>query len=179
MEYRKAADAFALAGSGYLFLYFQFNLFTLDMMPDWVCYVFLLLAIREAAPLVPSLKLLRLLGILLGVWEGILWVSTALNVSLAVPLVEVLVDVMAIYFHYQFLTDLARLATKFKLPEREKLFYLRTVMVVLITLLALPVNWQEYFLLALPMALAGVVTGLWVCLLFFRFRRQLLTRAEA
>ena len=31
-------------------------------------------------------------------------------------------------------------------------------------------------LLALPMALAGVVAGLWVCLLFFRFRRQLLAR---
>ena len=49
-------------------------------------------------------------------------------------------------------------------------------MVVLITLMALPVNWQEHFLLALPMALAGVVAGLWVCLLFFRFRRQLLAR---
>lgn len=176
MEYRKAADAFAYAGTGYLFLYFHFNLLTLDMMPDWVCYVFLLLAIREAAPLVPSLKLLRLLGVLLGVWEGILWVSTALNVSLALPLVKVLVDVMAIYFHYQFLTDLARLAAKLKLPDQEKLFYLRTVMVVLITLMALPVNWQEHFLLALPMALAGVVAGLWVCLLFFRFRRQLLAR---
>ena len=176
MEYRKAADAFAYAGTGYLFLYFHFNLLTLDMLPDWACYVFLLLAIREAAPLVPSLKLLRPLGILLGVWEGILWVSTALSVSVTFPLVKVLVDVMAIYFHYQFLTDLARLAAKLKLPDQEKLFYLRTVMVVLITLMALPVNWQEHFLLALPMALAGVVAGLWVCLLFFRFRRQLLAR---
>lgn len=176
MEYRKAADAFALAGTGYLFQYFNLNLVTLDMLPDWACYVFLFLAIREAAPLVPSLKLLRPLGILLGVWEGILWVSTALSVSVTLPLVKVLVDVMAIYFHYQFLTDLARLAAKLKLPDQEKLFYLRTVMVVLITLMALPVNWQEHFLLALPMALAGVVAGLWVCLLFFRFRRQLLAR---
>ena len=176
MEYRKAADAFALAGTGYLFQYFNLNLFTLDMLPDWACYVFFFLAIREAAPLVPSLKLLRPLGILLGVWEGILWVSTALSVSVTLPLVKVLVDVMAIYFHYQFLTDLARLAAKLKLPDQEKLFYLRTVMVVLITLMALPVNWQEHFLLALPMALAGVVAGLWVCLLFFRFRRQLLAR---
>lgn len=179
MEYRKAADAFALAGAGYLFLYFNLNILNLDMIPDWVCYLFLLLAIREAAPLVPSLKLLRPLGILLGVWEGINWVGTALGAPVTLPLVVVLADVMAIYFHYQLLTDFARLARKFQLPDREKMFYLRTVLVVLITLLALPVNWQAYFLLALPMALAGVVAGLWVCLLFFRFRRQLLARAEA
>ena len=179
MAYRKAADAFALVGAGYLFLYFNLNIFGLDMVPDWVCYLFLLLAIREAAPLVPSLKLLRLLGLLLGIWEGIRWVSTALGAPVTLPLVVVLADVMAIYFHYQLLTDFARLADKLKLPDREKVFYLRTVLVILITLLALPVNWQAYFLLALPMALAGVVAGLWVCLLFFRFRRQLLARAEA
>ena len=58
---------------GYLLLHVNFNLGTLNVLPNWLGYLLILSALEPISQLVPSSLLLRPLGKVLAAWEGVLW----------------------------------------------------------------------------------------------------------
>lgn len=165
-----------LVAWGYLFLYLNLNLSTIDVLPDWLAYVFMVKAIGDLGSERPSLKLLRPLGILLGLWSAAVWSLGALGMSMEHYLFHVLqliAAILAIYFHFQLLTDLAELAGRAVLPHQRKLLRLRTVRTVLATVTALPVFWTEHPALVMALGLVGVVVGIWICAVLFGLEKAL------
>ena len=97
------------AAWAYFFLYFNVNLGSLNILPDFMCYVLLWSAIGCLEEEERDLALLRPLCVLLGVWAGADWVFTLLGGTLDGRFrpMDLLLAVAAIYFHFQLLTDLA------------------------------------------------------------------------
>lgn len=175
MERQRLADSVKLIAYGYLLLHLNFNLGTLNVLPNWLGYIQILRALPALGEYEPSALLLRPLGILLALWEGVLWTVDLAGSSLTGYLFTVIATVIALYFHFQLLTNLADIAGSCSCPERKRILTLRTVRTVLITLFALPIPWDSYKILTVGMVVVFIVVAVWLCTVLFSFRRSLAT----
>mgnify|MGYP001116165351 FL=1 len=123
---------------GYLFLNFDLNVGTVSVTPRFVGWLLFVAAIRDLSPERRDLALLRPLALLLAAWSGADWLLSWVHGSVGghILFLDLLVAAAAIYFHFQFLTDLAALA---QLPQPEggsldrRLRRRRTVYILLTT----------------------------------------------
>ena len=133
------------AAWGYFFLHIHFNLGTINILPAFVGYLLLLSAIRKLSGERRDLLLLQPLGVLLAAWNVADWLFACLGGELAgifLPL-DLLAAVAGLYFHFQFITDMAALAEAYQ-PEdgslARRLRQNRTAYTVLCTITALFVH---------------------------------------
>lgn len=133
------------AAWGYFFLHIHFNLGTINILPAFVGYLLLLSAIRKLSGERRDLLLLQPLGVLLAAWNLADWLFACLGGELSgmfLPL-DLLAAVAGLYFHFQFITDMAALAEAYQ-PEdgslARRLRQNRTAYTVLCTITALFVH---------------------------------------
>ena len=123
---------------GYLFLNFDLNVGTVSVTPRFVGWLLFVAAIRDLSPERRDLALLRPLALLLAAWSGADWLLSWVPGSVGghILFLDLLVAAAAIYFHFQFLTDLAALA-QLRQPEGgsldRRLRRRRTVYILLTT----------------------------------------------
>lgn len=134
-------DGLSCAAWGYLFLILDINLGTVSILPRFVGWLLFLDAIEKLKGARRDLALLRPLGILMALWTGADWLASWVggNVDgLFLPL-DLVTAAAAIYFHFQFLTDLAALAETYCPEEglRRPILRWRAAQTVLITVIAL------------------------------------------
>lgn len=180
------------AAWAYFFLYFDVNLGSLNILPDFVCYLLLWSAIGCLEEEERDLTLLRPLCVLLGAWAGADWLFTLFQEPLdgQFPPVDLFLAVAALYFHFQLFTDFAQLAARYQPPGvalDRRLLRLRTVHTLLLTAVAVltwpfPNGTQLSFsdgsfqeklagLLLLGLALAGLVVALMLMFGLFALRK--------
>ena len=169
------------AAWGYFFLYLDVNLGALNILPDWAAYLLFLSAIRKLQGERRDLALLRPLGILLALWNGIDWLAAfgGGSVSGHLPPVDLVISVVQLYFHFQFLTDCAGLAAAYQSPGEgvdARLLRWRTLQTVLLTaavcLTYLPLDWEGAGAVVLTLlAAACVIAGLCIMAALFALRR--------
>ena len=191
-NYEKLYRGVSHAAWAYFFLYFNVNLNTLNILPNFMCYLLLWSAIGCLEEEERDLTLLRPLCVLLGVWAGADWVFTLFQEPLdgQFPPVDLFLAVAALYFHFQLFTDFAHLAARYQPPGEEldrSLLRLRTVHTLLLTAVAVltwpfPNGTQLSFsdgsfqeklagLLLLGLALAGLVVALMLMFGLFSLRK--------
>ena len=175
MDRNRVARAVGLIAWGYLLLCFHLTVGTIVLVPNWLCYIFFLKAMGGLEPVVPAVKLLFPLGVLLGVWEGLLWGMSAVGIQDFTLLygLQLVASVLMIYFHFQFLTNLAEIAAQAMLPQRIPLLCLRTIRTLFTTVTALPIAWTEVYPLAVVLGIVGVVIGICTCVVLFGLRKAL------
>lgn len=140
-DHEKLYRGVSHAAWAYFFLYFNINLGSLNILPDFVCYLLLWSAIGCLEEEERDLILLRPLCVLLGVWAGADWVFTLFGGTLDGQFrpMDLLISVAAIYFHFQLFTDFAHLAARYQPLGEEldrSLLRLRTVHTLLLTAFA-------------------------------------------
>ncbi len=179
-------DGASCAAWGYLFLFFDFNLGTVSVLPRFVGYLLLLSAIGKLSGARRDLALLQPLGLLLAVWYGADWLlswggGTMDGKSL---FLDLLASAAGLYFRFQFLTDAAALAAQYQGPEDRvdnTLLQCRTIQTVfvaaaILTGSALTVwpelrDWTAFTVLALGGTLISVLAGLLALIGMFSLRK--------
>lgn len=126
------------AAWGYFLLHFDINLGTVSILPAFAGYLLLFSAVSGLSEERRDLLLLRPLCILLAVWNGLEWLLSWAGADAGglFPPLDIVVTVAGLYFHFQFLTDMAALAETYQ-PEEgdldQRLLRRRTVYIVLLT----------------------------------------------
>lgn len=172
MNHKNLASAVKYIAWGYLFFYIDINLGSLDILPDWVCFVLVVKALPLLAEAVPSAKLLHSLGTLLEVYYIFDWLLTAIGHPIQWYLLIVVIAVLALYFNFQLLTNLAEAARLGGYPQEKKILHLRTVQAVLTTVAALPIPWDEYSILGTGLAMVHLIVVAWICVVLFGLRKE-------
>ena len=169
------------AAWGYFFLHFDFNLGPISIFPRFVGWL-LLSACQKLSGERRDLALLKPLTALLAAWYGLDWLLSwgGGDVDGHFLFLDLLVAVAGLYFHFQFLTDMAALAKQYQ-PEDanldRRLLRCRTVYVVLITLLALignlPIELLEHLgeYALIGMALIACIAAVMIMAALFKLRR--------
>lgn len=130
------------AAWGYFFLTFDFNLNNVSILPRFVGFWLLFSAIGKLSGERRDLNLLRPLCILLTGWSGLDWLLSWVggDVEGHILFLDLLVTAVTLYFHFQFLTDMAALSQRYQ-PEDDNLASRirshRTAFILLLTVFGL------------------------------------------
>lgn len=167
------------AAWGYFFLYVDFNLGTVSILPAFAGYLLFLSAIELLSAKRRELTLLRTFAILLALWHGIAWLLSWVGASLDgrfIPL-DLVAAVINLYFHFQLLTGLAALTREYPSGEEleRRILKWRTLQALLTTVTVMAVRlpiasgeYQEDFLIVLTILALIVTFGLMLTLFSFR-----------
>ena len=115
MNHAGIRSALSRIAWAYLLIHLHFRLNNLDVLPDWAGYLLIFSAIGLLAGELRDLPLLRPFCILLGAVSGVDWLSfllTGAEFTGRFFLLSALITCVALYFHFQLLTDLAALADR-------------------------------------------------------------------
>lgn len=181
------------AAWGYFLLLLNFNLnfnntISINLLPSFAGALLLLSAINKLSAERRDLKLLRPLCILLVVWHLADWVLNLVGFSVSghFLFLDLLVGVATLYFHFQFLTDMAALAEEYQ-PDDDNLAARirshRTAYTLLVTAIALLQSlaqafpWEWWPGIAVFAAVIACIVALMIMADLFHLRR-LVPKAE-
>lgn len=174
---KQLSRAVGLIAWGYIFLHFDINLGTLNIVPKWVGYILMLAALPKLEDEESTTMLLMPIGIALAVIEGIRWICT-LFFTFYLEVVLIIAAALQLYFHFQLLTNLSDIAERYDChPQQERILKLRTVMMVIMTMLALPFWNQNYGIVStivtLGLAVIYLIVLIWLLIVLFSFKKEL------
>lgn len=137
-DYKKLYDGIGKAAWGYLFIYFNINLGTVNILPTFVGYLLFLSAIKHLSGEERELKLLETLGAILMIWHLASWIASfaAIDLDGMLQVVDIIIGIINIYFHFQLLTNLASIAAKYQHEGDEldkRILNCRTFQTVMLT----------------------------------------------
>lgn len=156
---------------GYILLYFHINLGNIDVLPGWLGYIFFYQAINTGIDEEEeSAKLLKPICTILAVYNFITWLLTMFAIPTDIFIVNDVVAVIALYFHFQLLTNLANIAHKYGCEQEQSLLHLRTANTVLMTILAFTVHFEEIYWLSLCIVVVQAVIMVCICFVLSKFR---------
>ena len=170
------------AAWGYFFLNFDVNFGTVSVIPRFVGFLLLLSAIGKLSGERRDLTLLRPLAALLSVWYALDWLLSWGGGAVGghILFLDLIVGAAALYFHFQFLTDMAALAERYQAEGTgldTRLRRRRTVYVVITTAASLlgdlPAwllgDWARWAVVGL--ALVGLAAAVLIMWSLFQLRR--------
>ena len=183
-ENRSIYDGLSHAAWGYFFLHFDFNLNNVSIFPRFVGWLLLLSACTKLSGQRRDLALLRPLAVLLAAWHALDWLLSGGggDVNGHILFLDLLTAVAGLYFHFQFLTDMAALAEQYQpegadldgqLRRRRTLYVGLTTLVALLGDLNLLVELPEHLgeWVAIGMLLTALLAAVLIMAALFRLRR--------
>lgn len=147
---------------GYLFLLFNLNAGGVNLLPEWVGYLWIALQIDAVGQVRPSIRLLKSLSLGLAAWDVFYRFSAGfLGYFIRIP--ALIAGAVSLYFLFQLLTDLASLAEPHLPALGKRIRDLRTAQTLYFTLLhlVLPDFSTDNSLLILLAALIPVGLLVW------------------
>ena len=145
----------------YIFLYLNINLGTINLLPEWVGYIYILSAIPLIEEQEESAKYLRTPLLILAGWAGISWLAANFGFSPDWKIIYIFPLALRLYMHFQLLTNIADITAYFGLNEAAaKIKKLRSLNVIFDTALQLMSTLlleNTYILLAVSLATLAVV----------------------
>lgn len=135
METKTLSYAIKKIAVSYIFIYFSINIWIIDILPDWLGYFMIVSVLPVLSQEEQSAQLLRPFGIVLGIWNIIEWVLKITGAELNLTIIGLILGIITIYFHFQLITNIANL--DIEQSKRKRLLTLRTIIVILHTLLNL------------------------------------------
>lgn len=177
----KLYSGLSKAAWGYFLLNFDINLGTVSILPRFAGFFMLCSALGYLAEEQRDLTLLCPLGRLLAVWNLADWLLSWFGTHLTGKLLflDLLITAAGLYFHFQFLTDMAALAEKLQQPDsgldcrlrhRRTLYLVLTTLITIVSYLPLPAADVKSWLI-LSLGLIACVVSLMVMFALFGLRR--------
>ena len=166
-----------------IFIYFDFNINTVSILPSFIGYLLFLSAINYLCDEERELNLLRTLVIILTVRHITSWLASWVSLDLdgMLHVVDIIIGVVNIYFHFQLLTNLASIATKYQSEDYEldkKLLRYRTLQTIMLTAVIIIGYLSKWLpelvtLVSIGMIIVYLIAGILLMKALFDLRRCL------
>lgn len=154
----------------YVFLFFDFNVSTMDILPNWVAYCLFYQTITPIAKYERSADLLKPLIIGLGIFSFVEWGYTITGQKFDFYLVYILITSASLYFHYQYITNISDIAELNKYDNVKLIRKLRDLRTIFITLGVLPFNWKHNEMISIVFVLCSLAVQLMFIVTMVRYK---------
>ena len=173
------------AAWGYFFLYFNINFNNVSILPSFVGYLLFLSAINLLKDEERELSLLHTLAVIMALWTGVEWLASfvGLNLEGMWQFIDIIISLVNLYFHFQFLTNLASIAAKYQSESNEldaKLLRYRTLQTVMLTAIEVIICFQPWLseawtVISICMLIVYLIAGICLMKALFDLRKCLPT----
>ena len=187
-NYQKLYDGISKAAWGYFFIYFNININAVSLIPSFIGYLLFLSAIEYLQEEERELSLLHTLGVILVVWHSVAWITSwfSFNLDGAWQFIDIIISLVNLYFHFQLLTNLASIATKYQPAGYEldaKLLRYRTLQTVMLTAILIitrlhPWLSEVWTYISVVMLIVYLIAGICLMKALFDLRMCLPTNEE-
>ncbi len=132
MKSNSYLDSLTRIAWAYLFLFLNLSAnsrtVSVNLFPDWIGWLLIFQALPAIEKEERTAALLRPVVVLLGIFDAVNWIASLFTGKpLSLPLLQLIASVLTLYFHFQFLTDLASVASAHGLPRfSARLLHMRT-----------------------------------------------------
>jgi len=184
-DYQKLYSGISKAAWGYFFLYFNINFNNVSVLPSFVGYLLFLSAIKLLKEEERELSLLHTLGVIMALWTGVEWLASFLGLNLEGmwQFIDIIISLVNLYFHFQFLTNLASIAAKYQSEGNEldaKLLRYRTLQTVMLTAIEVIIRFQPWLseawtVISICMLIVYLIAGICLMKALFDLRKCLPT----
>ena len=185
MDYQKLYSGISKAAWGYFFLYFNINFNNVSILPSFVGYLLFLSAINLLKEEERELSLLHTLGVIMALWTGVEWLASFVGINLEGmwQFIDIIISLVNLYFHFQFLTNLASIAAKYQSEGREldaKLLRYRTLQTVMLSAIEVIICFQPWLseawtVISICMLIVYLIAGICLMKALFDLRKCLPT----
>lgn len=187
--YEKLYNGITQAAFGYLFIFININLGTVNIIPDFVGYILFLSAISRLKEFIAELALLRTLGIIMTAWHFADWIFTIIGWqgNNIVQIIGIIITIINLYFHFQLLTDFSTMAKMYQRKDctyNVKILSYRTFIVIILTFSAIfsffvpLLGEMTTMIISAILALCGVTASILLLAALFGLRKNLSTEEE-
>ena len=169
--------------------YFDFNINTVSILPSFIGYLLFLSAINYLCDEERELNLLRTLVTILTMWHIASWLASwaAIDLDGMLQVVDIIIGVVNIYFHFQLLTNLASIATKYQSADDEldaKLLRYRTLQTVMLTAVIIVgylAKWlpELVTVVSIGMIIIYLIVGILLMKALFDLRRSISSDSDS
>lgn len=184
-NHQKLYSGISKAAWGYFFLYFNINFNNVSILPSFVGYLLFLSAINLLKDEERELSLLRTLAVIMALWTGVEWLASfvGLNLEGMWQFIDIIISLVNLYFHFQFLTNLASIAAKYQPEGYEldaKLLRYRTLQTVMLTAIEVIIRFQPWLseawtVISICMLIVYLIAGICLMKALFDLRKCLPT----
>ena len=184
-DYQKLYSGISKAAWGYFFLYFNINFNNVSILPSFVGYLLFLSAIKLLKDEERELSLLHTLGVIMALWTGAEWLVSFVGLKLEGmwQFIDIIISLVNLYFHFQFLTNLASIAAKYQPEGYEldaKLLRYRTLQTVMLTAIEVVIRFHPWLtdvwtVISVCMLIVYLIAGICLMKALFDLRKCLLT----
>lgn len=184
-DYQKLYSGISKAAWGYFFLYFNINFNNVSILPSFVGYLLFLSAINLLKEEERELSLLHTLGVIMALWTGVEWLASfvGLNLEGMWQFIDIIISLVNLYFHFQFLTNLASIAAKYQSVGYEldaKLLRYRTLQTVMLSAIEVIICFQPWLseawtVISICMLIVYLIAGICLMKALFDLRKCLPT----
>lgn len=188
-DHQKLYDGISKCAWGYLFLYFDIDLGTVSILPDFVAFHLFLGAIGLMQEEERELTLLCPLGKLMLLWHALKWGLSwfGWDPEGLIPGLDIVICLANLYFHFQLLTNLSAIAAKYQSEGTEhdrQLLKYRSVQTVLFTVMMVlsylsPLFGDAWAYVSAAIGAVYLIAGICVMAALFDFRKLFLRTALA
>ncbi len=178
MSRREVSEGIKKIAWSYVFIYFHFNLGTIDILPDWWGYVLILKGIDILKADEPSIALLRPMGIMFTVWNVISWGMKIIGSVIDIYILNIILSVLLLYFNFQLLTNIADIAKRYSCKEEGKIRRLIIIRTIITAFTSAPINWSEYEWVIVIIAIITLLIAIRTGILLFCLRESILEGEE-
>ena len=182
-DYQKLYSGISKAAWGYFFLYFNINFNNVSILPSFVGYLLFLSAIKLLKEEERELSLLHTLAVIMALWTGVEWLASfvGLNLEGMWQFIDIIISLVNLYFHFQFLTNLASIAAKYQSEGYEldaKLLRYRTLQTVMLTAIEVIIRFQPWLseawtVISICMLIVYLIAGICLMKALFDLRKCL------
>ncbi len=184
-DYTKVYSGISKVIWGYFFLYFNINFGTISILPSFVGFIFFSGAIDLLKDIERELTLLKPLGLILGIWEAMKWLVNCVgyNFDGKWEFITLTIGLLNLYFHFQFITNLASIATKHQqegcLYDKNLLRY-RTIQTIMLTIFLVITNISSLFneiwvYISVVLGICYIIICLYIMATLSRLKKHLKT----
>lgn len=160
MDYVQALKRVVLA---YVILLFNFSLGTINIIPNWLAYIYFYKAVPPISKYEKSVSLLNPIIIVLGIYECIEWILVIFGMNLDIYALNLIITAVSLYFNFQLLTNITDISLKNNFKNAKFLYLLRNIKTILITITVLPINWQEFEILYILFICVSFIFQILLC----------------
>ena len=170
---------------GFLLLLLDFNIMTVNVLPDWIGYIMIVSSLGAVIVDEDDLRKLHPVGIILVVWNIIEWVADIFGVGTYLSFVAVVPMILNIYYIWQLFGNLADIADKFACPQVGKILGWR-VAYIIVTIISSAVSYVSLFMGGgeiayiggLILFVPGLILVIYIIAVLFSFSRALEEKSE-
>lgn len=119
---------------------FDFQILSLNLIPDWVGYILFYQSIEPIAQYEKSALLLKSIIQILGIYEFILWIIAIFGITMDIYVVQIIVIALSLYFQFQLLSNIADISVKHHSLLTSRIRMLRNIKTLCCTIAVLPID---------------------------------------